>query len=111
MRPPGNDDRNDTATCPVCGTTFAPTGRRRYCGDACRQAAWRRRAIPPPERPPLPAPRSRRAGTIYQCPSCDARYLAEQWCTDCNQPCRRRGPGGQCDCGELLTINELLHGA
>jgi hypothetical protein len=108
MPPPRNDARNDTAACPVCGAPFTPTGRRRYCSDACRQAAWRRRAARPPARQqPLPAARTRRDATIYQCGECEARYLGEQWCADCTRPCRRIGPGGQCPCGELLTIDEL----
>jgi hypothetical protein len=108
MPPPRNDARNDeTAACPACTAPFIRNGRRRYCSDACRQAAWRSRITPPPPAI-LRAPQSRRDGTIYQCTACDARYLAEQWCTDCNQPCRRLGPGGQCGCGELLTIHELL---
>ncbi len=57
---------------------------------------------------PLPATRSRRENTIYQGDECDTRYLAEQWCYDCNRPARRIGPGGACSWGELLTIDELL---
>jgi hypothetical protein len=109
MPPPRNDARNDTAaTCPACGAPFTRTGRRRYCTDACRQAAWRRRAASPRRPAALPAARPRRQGTIYQCDACDTRYLASQWCPDCNRPCRRPGPGGHCPCGELLTIDELL---
>jgi len=34
-----------------------------------------------------------------------------QWCPDCNRPCHRLGPGGECgSCGELLTVDELLAG-
>lgn len=114
MPPPRNDARNDPAgrRCPVCDTAFPPAGRRRYCTDACRQAAWRRRtAIPPPASLPVPPPRPRSQHTIYQCAGCDARYLAEQWCPECNRPCRRLGPGGACPCGEFLTIDELLNGS
>ena len=110
MPPPHNDARNDIAACPVCGAPFTRTGRRRYRGGACRQAAWRRRtAGPPATQQPLPAAWTRRDGTICQCGKCEARYLGEQWCTDCSQPCRRTGPGGQCPCGELLTIDELIN--
>ena len=35
--------RRVTMTCPTCGQPFEPTGRRRYCSDACRAAAYRRR--------------------------------------------------------------------
>jgi hypothetical protein len=106
MPPPRNDARNDAA-CPACGAIFTRNGRRRYCTDACRQAAWRRRAAPPGL--VLPPVRPRRQGTIYQCDACDGRYLAEQWCPACNRPCRRLGPGGHCPCGELLTTDELLN--
>jgi hypothetical protein len=110
MPPPRNDTRNGAAAacCPVCAAPFTRTGRRRYCTDACRQAAWRQRAASPPRPAALPAARPRRQGTIYQCDNCDTRYLASQWCPDCNRPCRRLGPGGHCPCGELLTIDELL---
>jgi hypothetical protein len=113
MPPPRNDARNDTTgACPVCAAPFTRAGRRRYCSDACRQAAWRRRAGPPPGPVvPLLPPRPRRQGTVYQCASCDTRYLSQQWCPDCTRPCRRLGPGGYCACSELLTIDELLNGS
>ena len=40
--------RNDgaTMTCGHCGAAFAPTGRRRWCSDACRQAAFRPGGLP-----------------------------------------------------------------
>ena len=74
--------RNDgvTITCPVCGRRFQPSGRRRHCSDACRQAAWRRRHTPPTPQPPLPPKGHRRAATVYQCPSCDTRTLGQQRC-------------------------------
>ena len=110
MPPPHNDTRNDTtAACPVCSTPFTRTGRRRYCTDACRQAAWRHRTCHPPRTVPPPLSRPRRDGTIYHGPGCQARYHSEQWCPDCTRPCRRLGPGGHCACGELLTIDELLN--
>ena len=47
--------RNDgvTIACPRCGRAFAPSGRRRFCSAACRQAAWRQRQ--PVPLPTLPA--------------------------------------------------------
>lgn len=109
--PARNDTRNDTTACPACGQPFTPRGRRRWCSAACRQAAWRRRhpATPPPATA-LPAPASTpRDHTIYQCGDCGQRYLAEQWCPDCNQPCRRLGPGGPCPhCDEPVTVNDLI---
>jgi hypothetical protein len=92
-----------TMTCPVCGAAFAPSGRRRHCSTACRQAAWRRRNAAPVE--PLVA----KPGTVYECPTCEARYLGEQRCEDCNTFARRLGPGGPCPCcDEPVAVSELL---
>ena len=96
--------RNDTVTipCALCGTPFPPSGRRQWCSDACRQAAFRRRRAAP--RPVLPT----RNATIYQCPTCETRYLGEQRCHHCNTFCRRLGPGGTCPhCDEPVTITDL----
>jgi hypothetical protein len=107
--------RNDDVTilCPVCRVRrFVPIGRKRVCSPACRQAAFRRRhsaagdllVVPPPHRP-------RRDRTIYQCPSCDARYLALQRCPECGVFCRRVGDGGLCpECGEPVAVADLLDG-
>jgi len=100
--------RNDAVTiaCGVCGRAFAPAGRRRFCSDACRQAAWRRRHPPAP--PPLPT-RSPRPATVYACAGCGARYLGQQRCDDCQRFCRRIGPGGPCPhCDEPVALADLL---
>ena len=97
--------RDDTATiaCPVCAAGFEPEGRQRFCSTACRQQAWRRTRSAPVE--PVVA----RADTVYTCPDCDARYLGEQRCDDCNTWCRRLGPGGLCPCcDEPIAITDLL---
>ena len=72
--------RNDTATtvCGQCGADFTAVGRRRWCSDACRQSAWRRRRAAP--RPTQPA----KIDTVYECPQCQTRYLGTQRCDDCN---------------------------
>ena len=116
--PPGtatpwrNDSRNDTAVpCPACGRPFTPSGRRRWCSDACRQAAWRHRHHAPGPAAGLlaAAPPSRDATIIYQCDECDERYIDDQWCHECNRPCRRIGPGGPCPhCDEPVAINDLI---
>ena len=108
MDRPAAPSRNDAVTiaCPCCARPFVPTGRRRFCSDACRQAAWRRRhplAVPPiPDRSPRPT-------TVYVCPTCDARFLGEQRCPDCNTFARRLGPGGPCPhCDEPVAVTDLL---
>ena len=107
--PSRNDNRNDTAACPACGQPFTLSGRRRWCSDACRQAAWRRRhpARQPADAGP-PPPRPARERTVYECPDCGARYLGRQRCDDCGTFCRRIGPGGHCPhCDEPVAVSDL----
>jgi hypothetical protein len=95
-----------TIACPVCEQPFTPVGRQRVCSAACRQAAWRRRHAAPAAGIP---PRSSRAATIYECPSCETRYLGEQRCPDCRVFCRRVGLGGLCPhCDEPVALVDLL---
>ncbi len=99
-----------TTTCPVRGTAFIPIRRQRFCRPACRQTAYRR-AHQPAATPPMSVPvtRPRKETTIYQCSECEQRYLAEQWCHDCNRPCTRIGPGGACPhCDEPVALEDLL---
>lgn len=92
--------------CPICGRSFAPVGRQRVCSAACRQTLWRRRH--PRSLPAMPA-RVPRAATVYVCGACGTRYLGEQWCPDCQRPCRRLGPGGPCpQCDEPVALSDLL---
>lgn len=104
--------RNDgiTIPCPCCTRNFTPSGRRRFCSDACRQAAWRRRHHPAtPTVEMSPPPRPRRPGTVYSCPVCETRYLGQQHCPDCNTFCQRIGYGGTCpSCDEPVAHDELL---
>ncbi len=50
--------------CPVCGADVPPSGwrgpRRTYCSEACKQAAYRRRARWAPEDLPRQGPTGRR---------------------------------------------------
>lgn len=107
MSAPSSDVCVTAPACLACAGPL-PAGRsRRFCSPACRQAAYRRRHQTP-QAPLPPRGRSRLQGTIYECPDCESRYLAEQWCPDCSQPCRRLGPGGNCPCcDEVITIAEL----
>ncbi len=110
MTPSSNDAV--TIPCPVCASPFEPIGKRRYCCDACRVAAHRRRHRTPaaPEVLP-PATESRRPHTVYECPSCDGRALGEQRCADCNTFMASHGLGGLSPCcGEPVTVDELLNG-
>lgn len=108
--PPGPLRHEDaTMTCPVCHEPFAVSGRRRYCSDACRSTAWRRRHHNAPVPVVLPASVSRRALSIYECPDCDERFHAEQRCDDCGIFARRAGLGGCCPhCDEPVTVAELV---
>lgn len=102
--------RNDGVTipCPVCGRPFTPVGRQQVCSGACRQALWRRRHGSPARSLP---PRTAVAATIYECPSCETRYLGEQRCADCGTFCRKLGPGAPCPhCDEPVLLSDLLAG-
>jgi rubrerythrin len=98
-----------TITCPVCQHTFTPAGRQKFCSDACRAAAYRRRRDA--ERPAFTVAKNhpRRPITVYECDSCGARALGEQRCESCSTFMRKIGLGGECpSCGEALAVTELL---
>jgi predicted amidophosphoribosyltransferase len=106
-RTPLRDDAG-TMTCPVCQQPFTPAGRQRYCGNRCRKTAFRRRHPDPPAAITVPAARTRREHTVYQCPDCGQRLPGEQRCPDCATFGRRAGPGGPCPhCGEPVAIADL----
>ena len=109
MTPLSNDPV--TIPCPVCATPFEPIGKRRYCRDACRVAAHRRRHQPNPTDPVVLTPqRPRRPHTIYECANCDHRALGQQRGDDCGTFMRSLGIGGLCPCcDEPITIDELLN--
>ena len=110
-----NDDQLELGTCPMCGRTVPLRGRGTYCGPTCRQRAFRlrRRAA---KRLTLTElidrlHRERRliAQTVYECPSCNERFLGQRRCGECNLMCRKVGLGGECiSCAEILTIADLL---
>ena len=107
-------DAQPHRSCPVCQTPIT-SARARYCSDACKQRAYRLRQ---PDATPLDLDaltadlRSRQAlvtRTVYECPSCEARFLGDQRCPDCHVFCRRLGLGGPCPhCDDPVTLAELL---
>ena len=68
-------DDGTTVTCPVCQQSFARQGKRQWCSDACKAAAWRRRRQAAPPRVVLPPARPRRPITVYECEGCGARAV------------------------------------
>jgi hypothetical protein len=109
------DSQPSFGVCPVCGDTFPVDGRGVYCTPKCRQRAFRlrHRQADRPTVSHLADQLSREqrliAQTVYECPSCQERFLGERRCSDCNQWCRKVGLGGQCSgCDELLTVIDLI---
>jgi hypothetical protein len=100
--------------CLVC-TTSLPSRRARYCSDACKQRAYRLRRIDvtATDAEPL-ATELKRLGellahTIYACPDCGERSVAERRCPDCHRFCRKLGLGACCpDCQQPVLLAELL---
>ena len=105
----GSDPR-----CLVCMATL-PSRRARYCSVACKQHAYRLRQIDVTGTDAdLLATELKRLGdlvahTIYECPDCGERFLADQRCPDCNRFCRVVGLGGACtDCEQPILLSDLL---
>ena len=95
-------------SCPACGLTFVGDSRRVWCSDACRQRGFRLRRSRPDEAPSVFPRRLPKDLIVYQCPQCEARYLGEQRCDDCQVFCRRLGPGGLCPhCDEPVAVVDL----
>jgi hypothetical protein len=108
---PSRDDGVTTRACPACGRAFTPSGRRRHCSDACRQAAWRRRHAPTAPAPPVPPAGRKRDMTACECGQCGARALGTQRCQDCHTFMTAAGIGGLCpSCDEPVTIKNLMTG-
>ncbi len=98
-----------TMTCPVCRQPFTPTGRQKYCTDACKAAAYRRRRDAGPTSIVVPKNQPRRPITVYECDSCGARTVGDQRCETCGTFMRRIGLGGACPtCEEPIAVTELL---
>lgn len=102
-----------TRTCALCAEPVN-SSRARYCSRACQQRAFRvRHAAPLPDlteiRQAWRRTRTLTAHTIYECPTCEMRFLGERRCGDCNTFCRALGLGGAClDCDALILLVELV---
>jgi hypothetical protein len=95
--------------CPLCQRSFTPVGRQKFCSDACRAAAYRRRRDVTRAPIVLPKTQPRRPITVYECDSCGERALGEQRCQTCATFMRRIGLGGCCPaCDEPIAVGELL---
>lgn len=106
--PPSRHD-GVTMTCPVCQRAFAPTGRQKFCSDACRAAAYRRRRDTTRASVVVPNAQPRRPITVYECDTCGARAVGEQRCADCATFMRKVGIGGNCPCcDEPVAVVELV---
>jgi len=117
--PVRDDTRYDSqpalGVCPLCNTTFPIDGRGIYCTPKCRQRAYRlrHRQADHPTLSDLAAKLRREqrliAQTVYECPSCQERFLGERRCDECNQWCRNVGLGSNCSgCDDVLTVSDLI---
>ncbi len=109
----GSRDGSPALSCVLCSRAV-PSRKARYCSRACQQRAYRLRQAPAaePDERDLRQDLRRRgtvvAHTIYECPACEARFLAERRCEDCNRFCRALGLGGRCpDCDTLILLSDL----
>ena len=103
--------RHDAVTMawPVCEQSFLRRDRQRFCSDACRAAAYRRRRDQRPASLVVPRARPRRPITVYACDTCGTRALGEQRCADCMTFMRKVGIGGSCPCcDEPVAVAELV---
>ena len=97
-----------TMTCPVCQHPFTPVGRQKYCTQACRAAAYRRRRDTHQPTVTIPNGQPRRPITVYECDTCAARTLGAQRCETCGTFMRRVGIGGCCpSCDDPVAVIEL----
>lgn len=111
----GSRDGSPAArSCAVCSRPV-PSRKARYCSRACQQRAYRLRQDPAADlderalRHDLRRRGTVVAHTLYACPACEARFLGERRCEDCNRFCRALGLGGRCpDCDTLILLSDLL---
>ena len=110
-----NDSQPSLGVCPVCTDSFPIDGRGTYCTPKCRQRAFRlrhrqvNRLTVTDFAAELRREHRLLAQTVYECPSCQDRFLGARRCNDCNLWCRKVGLGGQCSsCDEVLTVSDLI---
>lgn len=118
MRPvrDGSGDSSDRL-CPIDGRPL-PSRRARFCSGACRMRAHRLRHqddVGAVDVDALTAELRRRsqlvAACVYECPSCQERYLGERRCPECNLFNRNLGLGGVCSsCDQPVVLAELVPG-
>jgi hypothetical protein len=111
---PAPADARPDRSCPVCQAALTST-RARYCSDACKQRAYRQRQTGDTvgDLDALSADLRQRqllvAHTVYECPTCEMRFLGEQRCPDCHVFCCRLGLGGSCPhCDEPVIFADLF---
>jgi hypothetical protein len=101
----------------VCSLCQGPlvSARAQYCSDACKQRACRLRQVSNSTgtldefTADLRRLQTLVAHTIYECPTCESRFLGERRCPDCHISCRRLGLGGLCPhCDEPVLLTDLL---
>ena len=106
---PSCHDGVTMTTCPICQAPFSAIGRRKFCSDACRAAAYRRRRDGGRALVVLPKSRPRRPVTVYECADCGERSVGQQYCEPCRTFMRRVGLGGSCpSCGEPVSVTEIV---
>ncbi len=105
--------RDSSGACPIC-TAPLPSTRAHYCSRACQQRGYRlRHQAPTTDFTSLRQQLQRRqalvAHTIYECPRCSERYVADRRCSDCHVFNRALGLGGSCpDCDSPILLADLL---
>jgi len=112
----GDGSNGSGRACPACGAPL-PSRRARFCSGKCRMRAHRLRHQPAlvVDIDVLTSELRRWpqlvATSVYECPSCQERYLGQRRCPDCNLFNRNLGLGGICEgCDQPIVLAELLHG-
>ena len=98
-----------TITCPVCQRPFTPQGKRRWCSEGCRVAAWRRRRQQAGPAITLPPARPRRPITVTSATAAPPAPWDSNAATNAAPSCAKLQLGGPCPhCDEPVAVTELL---